>query len=312
MPRISVIVPCYNAEAYVMATVESVLLQTFHDWELVLVDDGSKDGTFAAITQLAGRDPRIQAFSKPNGGASSARNYGFERSAPNSEYLFFLDSDDQLVPQALARMAAYLEANPQAGLVTCQFEDVSAKGERLGTGHRSRWAPGWFFPRKMRDDENVTPFEVFFCAQGQGPFALFRRRVYEKTNGWDTSFFPHDDTDIFCQMALISELHYMPDRLYLKRQHPSQITQDHHRIQSAYGQFRRKWDNLVVADQDQAQRLARGRIYYRSRHRPTRDLFVASHSLRAAVTRGQLSSLRHGLELIASAFRGYFFGALRR
>ena len=81
MPSISVIVPVYQAEAYVQDCVESVRAQTFADWELLLVDDGSKDASPALCDQLAAADGRIRVFHKPNGGVSSARNLGLREAA---------------------------------------------------------------------------------------------------------------------------------------------------------------------------------------------------------------------------------------
>lgn len=99
MPSISVIVPVYQAEAYVQDCVESVRAQTFADWELLLVDDGSKDVSPALCDQLAAADGRIRVFHKPNGGVSSARNLGLREAA--GAYAAFLDADDRLEPQAL-------------------------------------------------------------------------------------------------------------------------------------------------------------------------------------------------------------------
>jgi hypothetical protein len=93
----------------------------------------------------------------------------------------------------------------------------------------------------MRDDEIETPFAVFFCGTGQGPFAMYRRSVYEQTTGWETAFWPHEDTDMFCQMPLQSKVHFLPDRLYLKRVHRAQGMYGA-RVQEAYGKFREKWD----------------------------------------------------------------------
>ena len=82
MPAISVIVPVYQAEALLPQCVESVLAQTFSDWELLLIDDGSRDGSPTLCDGYAARDPRIRVFHKPNGGVSTARNLG--KSALNS------------------------------------------------------------------------------------------------------------------------------------------------------------------------------------------------------------------------------------
>lgn len=133
-------------------------------------------------------------------------------------------------------------AHSDVGLLVCQFQDISADGSKLGIGKKSRWAPGKIFPRKLGDGEVETPFVTFFCATGQGPFALYRRSVYVQTDGWDTTFWPHEDTDMFCQMALLSKVHFLPEPLYLKRVHPAQGMSDGARVQRSYTAFRAKWD----------------------------------------------------------------------
>jgi glycosyltransferase involved in cell wall biosynthesis len=93
--KFSIIVPVYNAAAFLEATVQSVFDQTCSDWELLLIDDGSTDGeTGALCDRIAAKDNRITSFHKSNGGAGDARNYGIPRAS--GDYLFFLDSDDEL------------------------------------------------------------------------------------------------------------------------------------------------------------------------------------------------------------------------
>ena len=99
MPSISVIVPVYQAEAYLQGCIESVKSQTFTDWELLLIDDGSRDGSPAICDRSAAEDSRIRVFHKPNGGVSTARNLGLQEA--KGEYIAFLDSDDRFVPRTL-------------------------------------------------------------------------------------------------------------------------------------------------------------------------------------------------------------------
>lgn len=99
MPCVSVICPVYQAEAYVGACVQSVMAQTFSDWELLLIDDGSTDGSAALCDQYAAQDARIRAFHKTNGGVSSARNLGLQEA--RGAAIAFLDADDQFDPRFL-------------------------------------------------------------------------------------------------------------------------------------------------------------------------------------------------------------------
>ena len=107
VPRISVVVPIYNVEAYLAACLDSLGAQEVDDLEVVMVDDGSTDGSAAIAAGFAARDPRFRLLRQANGGLSRARNTGVD--AATGEYLAFLDSDDVLAPDAYARLLGVLE-----------------------------------------------------------------------------------------------------------------------------------------------------------------------------------------------------------
>lgn len=101
-PRISVIVPVYNTEKYLHRCIDSVLAQTYRDFELLLIDDGSTDSSGAICDEYAEKDGRVRVFHKENGGVSSARRIGVENS--NGEYVYFVDSDDSIYIDAFQEM----------------------------------------------------------------------------------------------------------------------------------------------------------------------------------------------------------------
>ena len=94
---ISVIIPAYNAEKTIRETIESVIKQTFSDWELIVVNDGSQDRTVEVVSQI--KDPRIKLFSIPHAGVSASRNRGFDNSV--GQFIAFLDADDLWKPEKL-------------------------------------------------------------------------------------------------------------------------------------------------------------------------------------------------------------------
>ena len=100
---ISVIVPIYNAEKYLKTTIGSILAQTYKDFELLLVDDGSTDNSLQACMEFSKRDSRVRVLHKANGGVSSARNYGLQNA--KGEYVTFCDNDDYFYPDYLEVMA---------------------------------------------------------------------------------------------------------------------------------------------------------------------------------------------------------------
>lgn len=305
MTAVSVIVPCYNAGDFLSATIESILRQEMSDWELILVDDGSNDNTWEIIDYYVQIDSRVKGFQKSNEGTTRTRNRGLSESDPSSRYIMFLDHDDELEPHALTRMCGHLDAHPDVGLVACQLQKLSTDGRKLGAGKRSRWVPGFILPRELGDDEIETPFVTFFCATGQGPFALYRRSVYLQTEGWDESFWPHEDTDMFCQMALLAKVHFLPDRLYLKRIHAAQGMGDRARVQRAYVAFRAKWDKRSPGNAHEASLLREAKKYYYSMHRPCRDLKVAWKALLEFFKRPSLRRLHWFASRLISALDGF-------
>lgn len=99
MPKFSIILPCYNVEKYLAKSIDSVLAQTYPDFELLVVIDGSPDQSIKIAEKYATKDSRIKVFEKENGGLSDARNYGLERA--QGEFIYFMDSDDWIEPDLL-------------------------------------------------------------------------------------------------------------------------------------------------------------------------------------------------------------------
>ncbi len=108
-PQVSVIMPAYNVDGYVRRAVQSLQTQTFSDFELLVVDDGSTDRTGQILDSIAARDIRINVYHTPNGGAPAARNYALDRA--RGKYVMFMDADDWTEPNTLQDMVAMAEDN---------------------------------------------------------------------------------------------------------------------------------------------------------------------------------------------------------
>ena len=107
MPRLSIVIPVYNVERYLGECLDSVLAQTFGDYEVIVVNDGSTDGSAALAEDFARRDPRFRLVHQENGGLSKARNTGID--VATGEYMAFLDSDDALPPDAYELLVGTLD-----------------------------------------------------------------------------------------------------------------------------------------------------------------------------------------------------------
>lgn len=125
-PRLSIVVPVYNVEQYLHKCVDSILSQTFRDYELILVDDGSTDGSSRICDDYKGKDGRICVLHKENGGLSDARNYGIEHS--NGEYIAFVDSDDWIDSGMYESMMSAIVEN-DADIAVCGHRVVTVDGQ---------------------------------------------------------------------------------------------------------------------------------------------------------------------------------------
>ena len=116
-PEVSILVPAYNAKRYLGALIGSVLDQSFQDWELIIVDDGSSDGTFKIADKYAQSDSRIKVISSANKGVSSAMNLCLD--SAKGKYIFFADCDDVLEPDCLKKLLDHKADN--ADIIQCSF-----------------------------------------------------------------------------------------------------------------------------------------------------------------------------------------------
>lgn len=134
MEKLTVIIPCYNTEKWLGETVESVVGQTYSNLEILLIDDGSKDGTLAVAKRYTEQDDRIRVIEKENGGVSSTRNLGIEEAS--GEWITFLDGDDYLVPDAYEKMMSAVKRE-NADIVFCPFMRFFPSGKTLKTKETS-------------------------------------------------------------------------------------------------------------------------------------------------------------------------------
>jgi glycosyltransferase involved in cell wall biosynthesis len=294
MPTVSVITPCYNAGRFIVETLQSVAAQSFADWEHMVVDDGSLDDSAALVEGVAAGDPRVRLLRQANGGVSRARNAGFAAASPDSAYLLFLDADDLLEPDMLAKMVGHLEANPAVGLVHCLPFMIDETGGPAGVA--DQWWPsrlvaadGRWGVRELTAADEQTPWESVYALAGIVPsLAVIRRSAYESSPGWDESFGqPCEDTDLFLSIALNSKVHFLPEVLVNRRMHGTQSVTDLDRLGRQTERLYSKWRGLARAPGGPRAEVAHGdelllRMHFRTHLRAARKELKAGRPLRAA------------------------------
>jgi GT2 family glycosyltransferase len=238
----------------------SVRCQTFVDWELLVIDDGSTDDSATVAAAAADGDPRIRIFRQVNGGVCRARNAGEKACSPNTRYLLFLDADDVLEPSMLDVLRDWLEGHPEAALAFCDFRLIDAQDRPLPAGpdfhgpdHRFVQS-GWGASRLPRDVPN-TPFEAVFALATIIPsITLMRREVFAAVGGWDESFgHVFEDTDLFLRMTLAGAAHFIPQSLVRHRRHSLNSTSDPTRVSRQRDKLYTRW--LARTDLTPTQRL---------------------------------------------------------
>ena len=125
---VSIITPCYNGEKYLTETIESVLSQTYPNWEMIIVDDGSKDSSANIAQKYVDRDPRIRVILQKNAGSAAARNHGIREC--NGQYIALLDADDIWLPTFLEKQIAFMKRK-RAICVTCGYGRIDANSKDI-------------------------------------------------------------------------------------------------------------------------------------------------------------------------------------
>lgn len=165
LPLVSIVMPAFNQKKYIAETLDSVVNQVYPNWECIIVDDGSTDGTDKITEDFAEKDPRFKFISQKNQGPSVARNRGI--SEGKGEYILPLDSDDLISPSYIKEAMDVFARNPKTKLVYC---DAEFFGEQTGKWNLPEYSYGDIFFSNM-----------IFCS------AVFRRCDFGKTGGYNTN-----------------------------------------------------------------------------------------------------------------------------
>ena len=149
-PRFSIVVPIYNVEAYLVECIESILEQSFQNFELILVDEGSPDHCPVICDRYAAKDPRIQVIHKKNGGLVSARKAGTRQS--RGQYILHVDGDDRIEEGMLRRIDAVIRQFNEPDMVSFGYNRITETGERIDSLHE-RLSEGEYSTKKGNMDE---------------------------------------------------------------------------------------------------------------------------------------------------------------
>lgn len=201
-PLVSVVMPCYNAAAFVAETLAGVLSQSGPALEVVVVDDGSTDDSAARIAAVG--DPRVRLTSTPpSGGPSRPRNLGLAQA--RGRYLFFFDADDIMYPGKVATQVAAMERDPSLALTFTNFRVLNSDGTVADPDFLAGYAT-FAALRRLAPDGVRLPREACYLALLRANFigtsgVAVRRDVIERVGGFDESLASGEDIDLWLRIA---------------------------------------------------------------------------------------------------------------
>lgn len=210
---ITVVIPAYNIRSYIEAALMSLEQQTLQEFEAIIVDDGSTDGTADVVQPFCQRDPRFRLVTKPNGGLSSARNYGIRHAETN--YIALLDGDDVYAPNKLANHVERLDRNPQVGVVYSASKVIRDDGQLT-------WMS--LSGKPIFSD----PLLSLLCKNfvGHGSNAVFRRVLIDEVGEFDETLRSSEDVDFWLRVAATKQWYFYrePCALSYYRVRPSGLS----------------------------------------------------------------------------------------
>lgn len=214
-PAISVAMSVYNGERFLGPAIESVLGQTFGDFEFLILDDGSRDRTREIVAGYAARDSRIRPIFRENRGLVASLNELVDEA--HAQIVARMDADDVCMPERFARQIAFLAGHPDHGVVGCWSEDIDEEGKSYTVD-----AP-----------EHPDTHEAFLAAIESGgplichPAAMFRRDLVRSVGGYHAAFRHCEDLDLWLRLASLTRLCSIPERLIRYRHYAQQVSSRH-------------------------------------------------------------------------------------
>lgn len=302
-PKVTVVIAAYNAERFLRQTLDSVFAQAMPDVELIVVDDGSTDGTAAILGTID--DRRLRVLRQPNSGVSAARNAGL--ALARAPYIFFLDADDVLLPGALQRMVATLDADPDR--VACFAHHIRIAEDGAELSRRDDLSLKMFPAGDTL--RNLVTKNFIVCGA-----ICIRTEAARRVQGFNPELKWGEDWEFWCRLAVLADFAAMPDDVVLLyRQHcgstnsrwrNSPIRPDYKAIEAVYANagVRQK---LPAAELKRRKRLAQIDAFWTA----ARNAFVQGRSIEF-LTYLIVGALRYPDSILRPGLVYLFLRGLRR
>lgn len=209
-PKVSVLMPAYNAEKYIGEAIESILNQTFRDFEFIVVEDGSKDKTWEIIQQYAKKDGRIIALrNEKNLGIAGNRNR--LKNLAKGDYVAWQDADDISLSTRLEKQVAFLDSHPEVGIVGAYLEFFEDGQGASGI-------------RKYSSDDQKLRENIFLFSPVAQPVAMIRKKILDEAGDYNLKYPPAEDIDMSFRIGEKSQFSNIQEVLLRYREHPNSNT----------------------------------------------------------------------------------------
>ena len=218
-PKVSLVMTVYNGSAYLGEALDSLLAQTFTDWELILWDDGSTDQSISIARTYSQRDLRIRFHSQAHWGRVKALEQA--HSLTRGDYVGWLDADDRLAPTALEETVRFLDTYPNYGMVYTNYLEMDLKGKPLGLGYRCQ--------TPYRRHQLILSMLTFH-------FRLLRQTVFEAVEGINGEFESAEDYDLCLRVEEASRIYHLQRPLYFYRLNPESISHQQESLQRQWSE----------------------------------------------------------------------------
>ena len=210
-PKVSVVMSVYNGSCYLRESVDSILNQTFTDFEFIIIDDGSTDNTWEILTKYAEGDRRIKLYkNEENIGLTKSLNKGLKLAA--GEYLARQDADDISLPTRFEKQVSFLQEHPEIVLASCDIELINAEG--LTTDRYQRHC----------EPDLVAWYLLFYNRLGGHSQVMFRRSPVLNIGGYCETYRYSQDYELWCRLTEIGEIAIIPEVLLKQRFHNQRIS----------------------------------------------------------------------------------------
>jgi len=208
-PLVSVVMAVYNGQPYVKEAAQSILVQTFEDFEFIIINDGSTDGSKEVLEQFAAQANRVRLVHQENRGLTASLNRGLNMA--RGKYVARMDADDISHPERFDRQVDFLESNPEIGVLGTQIKRVDADGNLHGE---------WILPT----DPGVVGWHTLFSTCLCHPTVMMRRSLLDDLNGYAEWAKQAQDYELWTRAVRETRLANLPDTLHQLRRHENSVT----------------------------------------------------------------------------------------